>query len=135
MAGKKTDTKFTIVFSRYESSHLHVAEILNSKGYRGKAQYIVNAVLHYENCDKQLDMKRPSRIDEKAIEAVVNRLLRDMEVISVSSNKTINSVPEKRSNMQPEPVDTISFEEAVEELGEVGYEAVLSALDMFRKKQ
>ena len=74
---KKAGTKFTIQFNQTDPAHLQVAELLNKQGHRGKAQYIVNAVLHYENCDETPDLKRPALIDEKVIEAVVNRILCD----------------------------------------------------------
>ena len=49
MSGKMVDTRFTIQFSRTNPAHIQAAEILNQQGQRGKAQYIANAVLHYEN--------------------------------------------------------------------------------------
>jgi len=77
--GKKSETRFTIQFSRSDPKHIQVAEILNNQARYGKAQYIVDAVLHYESCTETCSMNRAAGVgvDEKAIEAVVNRILMD----------------------------------------------------------
>jgi len=79
VGNKITETRFTIQFSRTDPSHIQVSEILNRQGRRSKAQYIVNAILHYENCGDTPNMRRVSELDIKLIETVVNRILRDKE--------------------------------------------------------
>jgi hypothetical protein len=79
MHGKKSDTKFTIQFNRKNPEHLQVAEILNQQERGGKAQYIVDAVLHYIDCCGVRESLRPVRLDEKHIEAVVHRILQDRQ--------------------------------------------------------
>jgi hypothetical protein len=91
MGEKMADTRFTLQFSRTDPTHLQVAEILNRQGRRSKAQYIVNAVLHYENCDGKPNAPRSTEFDVKTIEAVVNRLLQEKEI----------SVPEKTKKSTP----------------------------------
>jgi len=132
MADKLVDTRFTIQFSRTDPTHLQAAEILNRQGRRSKAQYLVNAVLHYENCGEVPNMQRPAAFDEKVIEAVVNRILRDRaESVAYAP---AGAVSVKRTEMQSQPADEINFDDAVEALGEDGFKAVAGALDMFRKK-
>ena len=133
MADKIVDTRFTIQFSKTDPTHLHVAEILNRQGRRSKAQYIVNAVLHYENCDAMPDAQRPARLDEKAIEAVVNRILRDRA--DAAADAPVVSVPIDPATMQSQPSEEINYDDALEALGEDGFNAVNGALDMFRKKE
>ena len=132
MDGKKAYTRFTVQFSRIDPLHLQVAEILNRQGRRGKAQYIVNAVLHYERCDEAPDTKRPARIDEKVIEAVINRILRDRAETGPIS--PANHTPVRQEGKPPRAIEEIRFDDAVEMLGEAGFNAVAAALDMFRKK-
>ena len=75
ICGKKAETKFTFQFSRTDTAHLQVVDILNRLERGFKAQYIVDAVMHFINCDGA----RGRLIDEKHIEAVVHRLLRERE--------------------------------------------------------
>lgn len=133
MGSKKNSTRFSIVFSKTDPLHLQTIELLNGQGYRGKAQYIVNAVLHYNSCDKALDTLRLSRIDEKAIEAVVKRLLRDGAVIATDAPSDCTAET-PMDEPQAKPAEEISFDDAVEALGEDGFNAVAGALDMFRSK-
>jgi len=72
---KKAEGKFTIQFSRTDPAHIKAAGILNSKERRGKAQYITNAILYYEDHGGASDTKPSAPFDEKSIEAVVNRML------------------------------------------------------------
>ena len=132
MSGKMAETRFTIQFSRTDPSHIQVTDILNRQGRRSKAQYIVNAVLHYENCREMTNMRRPAGIDEKLIESVVNRILRDKEY---SSGDKINDTTALKENKKPiSDVEEINYDDALESLGEEGFNAVAGALDMFRKK-
>ena len=132
MADKMVDTRFTIQFSKTDPTHLQVAEILNQQGRRSKAQYLVNAVLHYENCDAMPDTQRPARVDEKVIEAVVNRILRDRA--DAAADAPIVPVPKDPAAMQSRPSEEINYDDALEALGEDGFNAVTGALDMFRRK-
>ena len=136
MGVKKTGTKFTLQFSQTDPLHLQVAELLNKQGHRGKAQYLVNAVLHYENCDELPKIKRPVRVDEKIIEAVVNRILRDRgeRIVEKTVVPTLAPAAKIKKSQQPQPDEEINFDEAMEELGEAGFNAIAGALDMFRKK-
>ena len=136
MADKKSDRKFTIQFKRTDPSHLQVADILNGLERFDKAQYVVNAVLHYINREDSPEPARPVRLDEKHIEAVVNRILRDRQEsgafvlpVSVPAGK-VESSPLR----QPPQDDEIIFDDSMETLGEEGFNAIAGALDMFRKK-
>jgi len=137
MDGRKSGTKFTVQFNRSEPSHLFVADLLNKQGFHGKAQYIVDAVLHYESVDGKPELKRPMQVDEKYIEVVVKRLLQDGKIITTDSRQpNADSVPvlTLQDARDFEPVVEIGFDEAMDALGEDGFNAVTSTLDMFRKK-
>lgn len=133
MYSKKAETKFTIQFSRTDPAHLRVVNILNSLERCFKAQYIVDAVLHYESNVGVPDTRRSSLVDEKHIEAVVERILRDKS--NIISVKTSSSVPIGQVNISsPMPDTEISFNDAVENLGDDGVNIIAGALEMFRKK-
>ena len=132
MGDKKNRARFSIVLDQTDPLHMQAAELINKQKYRGKAQYIVNAVLYYENCDETPDIKRPAQIDEKFIEAVVNRILRDRGDRVVEKPIPAASVTKIQKPQQPD--EEINFDEVMEAIGEDGFSAVTSALDMFRKK-
>jgi len=125
MGDKKIDRRFTIQFSRTDPMHLRAAEILNKYERFGKARYIVNAILHYEDCGEH-DL---AKMDEKRIEVVVSRILRENR----ASGADVRHSGDKQENNR-QPYDEINFDDAIEALGEDGLSAVADALDMFRKK-
>ena len=122
---KKVETRFSIQFNQANPEHVQVADILNRQACRSKAQYIVNAVLHYES-------RNEAHNDEKHIELVVNRILLDKE----KSGPGImpGATPYKQMRKQPQPTDDI-IDDTEEPLGADGVSVVNSALDMFRKKR
>jgi len=132
VSGKIAETRFTIQFSRTDPSHIRVAEILNRQGRRSKAQYIVNAVQHYENCGETPDTRRTSELDIKAIETVVNRILRDREENGL--DKTNDNTQSDKVKKSIPDIEEISYDDALETLGENGFNVVAGTLDMFRKK-
>ena len=158
MYGKKSETKFTIQFNRMDASHLQVADILNRQQRYGKAQYIVDAVIHYINCGLTEPALRPVRIDERHIEAVVRRILLSGEqdggiaVVDggvIATNDTsaafssaghIHSTPQDDladsipPSAQPLADTDIIYNEAAETLSEDAVNAIAGALDRFRRK-
>jgi len=114
MDDKKVKTRFTIQFSRYDPSHLQVAEILNRQAMRGKAQYIVNAVMYFESHNES-DTKMTSSIDKSYIESIVDKMLRDRE--KKGAGITPDAAPLKQ-----------------ETIGANGLIAVASTLEMFRNR-
>ena len=51
MAQKNNPMRFTVQFSPGDPCHQQTVDILNQQGRR-KAQFIVNAVMHYINCSE-----------------------------------------------------------------------------------
>ena len=137
MPNKKAGAKFTIQFNRTDPAHIHVADILNCIGRCGKAQYIVNAVLYYEkHYGVESGTKHITPTNEKYIEAVVNRILLNREACSAGILPAATPLtPLKQESYQPQPVEDIILDDAIETLSADGCCAVVSALEMFRKKQ
>ena len=131
MAGKKTGTRFTIQFNRENPAHIQAAEILNSQGERGKAQYIARAVLHYESCCETPEAKHQQMIDEKTIEAVVERILldRDDGVAKPSAD-----IPGSRQGRQQGASGDIACDGTVEDIGKDGRDAIAGTMKAFRMK-
>jgi hypothetical protein len=149
--GKKSETKFTVQFSRSDSSHLQVADILNRQKRYGKAQYIVDAVMHYIDCGLAEPALRSVRADEKHIEDVVSRILsgrHDGVAARHGSNlsaidtgdiplSAVSEESELTSSAVTQPVSigedaTITL--APETIDDAGLNAIAGALDMFRRK-
>ena len=128
MSAKKDDMKFTLQFSRNNPLHIQVADILNKQDKRGKAQYIVNAILHYESGGEIPDAKQPVKNHEKMIEINVSRLLRGREQSADAKHDSGISV--KRTEL----VEEINFDGGMDSIGEDGLNAIAGALDMFRRK-
>jgi len=132
MNGKKSLTRFSIQFNRADPAHRQAVEILNGKERYEKAQYIVDAILNYEKCAGMLEARNPAAVDEKHIEAIVNKILKNREnngagilsaAVSAGQNENILLIDAE-----------VDFDEAVEALGDDGFNAIAGALDMFRKK-
>ena len=70
---KKNPYVTTIGFNRKDPNHVKVAEILNETG-RGKAQYIVNAVMAYHNVPK---VDHIPELDRAAIRKIIQELLEE----------------------------------------------------------
>ena len=73
---KKDLYKFTIQFSEGDPLHQQTAAILNQQGRR-KAQFLVNAVMHYLHCKEAPDIPQPAQVDVDAIEAIVRRIMEE----------------------------------------------------------
>lgn len=70
---KKNPYVTTIGFNRKDPNHVRVAEFLNEMG-RGKAQYIVNAVMAHHDA---LKVNHISELDKAAIREIIQELLED----------------------------------------------------------
>jgi len=136
MESKKKGTRFTIQFNRDNPLHLQVVEILNRQDQRGKARYIVDAVLHYENCDTTVDIQKTASLDEKSIEAIVRRVF--LEAQKDGGSRMPATAPAGQVEVpsdRPSPdMEYKTFDEVMDSLGEDGLKNVADALDMFRKK-
>ena len=73
---KKDLYKFTIQFSEGDPLHQQTAAILNQQGRR-KAQFLVNAVMHYLHCKETPDIPQSAPVDVDAIEAIVRRIMEE----------------------------------------------------------
>ena len=92
---KKNPYVMTIGFKKEDPDHIMVAELLNSMG-RGKAQYIVKAVLVYQNLQQSGELPQTVGVpyDYGTIRHIVRQILDERE-------GKINSVfPSPREQVQ-----------------------------------
>jgi hypothetical protein len=77
MGEKKDAFRFTVQFNAGDPSHQQVAAILNEQGRR-KAQFLVNAVIHYINCPESPEAAAAPKIDRQTVEQLVREILSNM---------------------------------------------------------
>jgi|GEM_PF-1048013 len=141
---KKSIAKFTIQFSRKDPAHIQVTEILNRQGRGDKAQYIVDAVLHYVNSGgaREAQLPRSALVDETQVEVIVNRILQDKQIHGgggssapspVATAPTSLSSAGNSSAHQGQPDDGIDMDSETE-LGEEAVGAVANAMEGFRRR-
>lgn len=75
MGVKKNRERFSIKFNENDPAHDAVIRLLEKQGPHSKAQFLVNAVLHYINCPETPDIAVPQTIDRAAIEEIVAEIL------------------------------------------------------------
>jgi len=139
MYGKKSENRFTIKFSHTDPAHLQVADTLNRQERGDKAQYIVDAVMHFINSDRVQDNLCPVRLDERHIEAVVKRILSNRQADGVAGFDTPAAAVAPSTDaididVSPQPAEDIADSDISEALGEDGFNAIAGALEMFRRK-
>lgn len=75
MKEKKDRERFGIKFNENDPAHEAVIRLLEKQGPHRKAQFIVNAVLHYVNCKETPDISPAQAADEASIEKIVMKVL------------------------------------------------------------
>lgn len=95
MSEKKNRERFSIKFNENDPAHDTVIRLLEKQGPHRKAQFIVNAVLHYINCRETPDMLSPQAIDRESIEEIIREILDRKE----------NEYPNQRSLAEAEMLE------------------------------
>lgn len=122
MGEKKDAFRFTVQFNAGDPSHQQVAAILNEQGRR-KAQFLVNAVIHYINCPESPEATSAPKIDRQAVEQLVREILSNMqpEAAPATEGNTPGDIPPVTAS------ESIPFDAAAV-LGEDDFHSLLSSL-------
>ena len=122
MGEKKDAFRFTVQFNAGDPSHRRVAAILNEQGRR-KAQFLVNAVIHYINCPESPEAAAVPRIDRQTVEQLVREILSNMqpEATPATEGNTSGDIPPVTAS------ESIPFDAAAM-LGEDGFHSLLNSL-------
>lgn len=121
MHEKKDPYKFTIQFNPSDPTHQQTAVLLNRQGRR-KAQFLVNAVMHY------IDIPQEPPVDTALIETVVRKILKEQ-----SKEPQIKKAEKHRPPTVQAPEDDFDFDEAADALGADGLAAIANTMAMFRR--
>ena len=127
MAAKKDPYKFTIQFNPADPTHLQTAALLNRQGRR-KAQFLVNAVMHYIHCSQTPDIPQEPPLDTKLIETVVRQILKEQQIMPPAPEPEQQSAP-----ILPPADNDLHYAEAAETLGEDGLASIANTMAMFRR--
>lgn len=103
--GKKNPYVMTIGFNRHDPAHVEVAQFLNGME-RGKAQYIVDAVMAYQNggpAKISVSSEAGRLTDYDTIRMIVLQVMEERENGAYSSNRAV--AEEKETAGQAEASD------------------------------
>lgn len=95
MAEKKERERFSIKFNEKDKNHRLVIELLEEQPPRSKAQFIVNAVLHYINCTETPNMSLAQPVNRDEIKAIVLEILNQQETANKKEDITDKSISQK----------------------------------------
>ncbi len=123
---KKDLYKFTIQFSKGDPLHQQTADILNRQGRR-KAQFLVNAVMHYLHCSETPDIPQPVPIDVDAIETIIRRIMEEQ------ADKTEPVAVKQDTSKRTVKSEQIALSDAADVLGEDGIAAIRNTMASFRR--
>ena len=129
MGEKKDAFRFTVQFNAGDPSHQQVAAILNEQGRR-KAQFLVNAVIHYINCPESPETVAAPKIDRQAVEQLVREIISNMqpEATSATEGNTPRDFPPVTAS------ESIPFDAAAM-LGEDGFHSLLNSLAAIQEQK
>lgn len=126
MAEKKIPYRFTIGFNPGDPAHRQAAELLNQQGRR-KAQFLVNAILHYIHCPETPDLPelhvKPDAMGQEDMENLVIRILEDRGYVRAAPGPAANAAAVPGSGME---------ERYTGELGADDVAAIADSLAAFR---
>lgn len=126
---KKDLYKFTIQFSAGDPHHRQTAEMLNEQGRR-KAQFLVNAVMHYLHCSETPDILQAESIDTATIESIVRRIMEETKAQPIARSDDMVAQPKR--TVKSEQID---FGDAADMLGEEGVAAIAKTMANFRQEK
>lgn len=126
VAEKKDPSKFTIGFNSQDPQHQIVVDLINQQGRR-KAQFLVNAVLHYIHCPETPDIPQPMPVDSKMIEEVVLRILRQQAPAGPTPE------PKQTAAKRPTISESVHMGEMEDLLGKDGMSTIVNTLAAFRR--
>lgn len=123
--GKKNAFVTTIGFNKNDPAHVQVAEFLNGME-RGKAQYIVNAVLAYRTLQENGDMGYAGAApDYEKIRRFVLQVIEEHERDKGTVADAASALPETR----PEPVQR----DFMAGLDDKAVSGIMSSLEAFKR--
>ena len=116
MKEKKDRERFSIKFNENDPAHDAVIRMLEKQDPHSKAQFIVNAVLHYINCPETPDAAVSRTVDRAVVEQIVAEILGRTEPMKgigdkegIKENRTVErgTVESERKRDREQPQDEV----------------------------
>lgn len=132
MKEKKDRERFSIKFNENDPAHDAVIRLLEKQGPHSKAQFIVNAVLHYINCSETPDAAVPWIADRAAIEEIVAEILGRAGAVKQSGHGT--GVKKRRTAEQEtvKPEQKKDGEQTQKEMDQATLSLIADTMSAFR---
>lgn len=128
MNGKKDPGKFTVRFNEADPQQKMVIDLLNKQG-RYKAQFLVNAILHYIHCPETPDIYAGTMKGTTSIEDIVKNVLAQQQM--EAAGEPLQVVPES-TEVPPKPTDWPMERES--QFDESDRDAIFQTLSAFYPK-
>ena len=132
MGGKKDRERFSIKFNENDPAHDAVIRLLEKQRPRSKAQFLVNAVLHYINCPETPDIAIPQTVDRAAIEEIVAEILAGKEDIRQNSSRSDTGREHMAERGIIEPKRRTEKEEPQKEMDQATFALIADTMSAFR---
>lgn len=132
MGGKKDRERFSIKFNENDPAHDAVIRLLEKQGPHSKAQFLVNAVLHYINCPETPDITIPQTVDRAAIEKIVAEILEQKETEKKTGNKSDTRKEYAAENKTVKPEKNRDLEQPQKEIDEATFALIADTMSAFR---
>lgn len=125
---KKNPFITTVGFKKDDPEHVYVAELLNAMG-RGKAQYIVKAVMVYQNMQQSGEVvpAAGSPLDYDRIRNIVYQVLEERE------RQDNFQMPKQTATMQEEPKPE-EEDNPLSELDENALNGIMASIAAFQEQ-
>ncbi len=132
MGAKKNRERFSIKFNENDPAHAAVIRLLEKQGPHSKAQFLVNAVLHYINCPEAPEVVIPQETDRTAIEKIVMEILNRREKTSQTTADTGRGAERAWEQGRRKPEKKADGEQPQEEMDEMTFALIADTMSAFR---
>lgn len=147
MAEKKDRSRFSIKFNEQDPMHDKVIRLLEQQPSHGKAQFIVNAILHYMNCSETSDVTllpmigSTTEVDRTTIEEIVKEILMQQGIFqNEESEQTKEPLKQEKdittelSLNSDELINTIEHQRMEKPMNEAMRAMIANTMSAFRNK-
>lgn len=132
MKEKKDRERFSIKFNENDPAHDAVICLLEKQGPHSKAQFIVNAVLHYINCSETPDAAVSWIADRATIEEIVAEILGRKETMKQTSHGVGAKESHTAERVVVKPEQKKDGEQAQKEMNQATLSLIADTMSAFR---
>ena len=134
MKEKKDRERFSIKFNENDPAHDAVIRLLEKQGPHSKAQFLVNAVLHYVNCTETPDISLAQTVDRASIEKIVMDILGSKNSRQQDTDNGFGFIRATKEESVPIglPKQNMNVELKQEDMDETAWAMIVDTMSAFR---